>query len=61
MNSLPLPVKATVRFCTGAMVLLRVKVALPPSATLTGLTVIDTSGISLSSMMPASDRVASPP
>ena len=60
-NSLPVPVKVTVRPRTGAMVLLTVKVALPPSATLSGLTAMDTSGTSLSAMMPVSARVDAPP
>ena len=61
MNSLPVPVKVTVRPRTGAMVLLTAKVALPPSATLPGLTAMDTAGTSLSAMMPVSARVDAPP
>ena len=61
MNSSPVLVKVTVRFRTGAMVLLRVKVALPPSVILVGATAMDNSGTSLSSIMPASDRVRPPP
>ena len=57
MNSLPVPVKATVKFLTGAMVLLTVKLALPPSATVLGLTLRDTTGTSLSSIMPSPAKV----
>ena len=61
MNSSPVLVKLTTKILAGAMVLLTVKVALPPSLTLAGATAMETSGTSLSAITPVSDKVEAPP